>query len=303
MGPGERDHPVAAPGAARLRDRLLSLPLHLLPHHPVSRVVHRLARSRRPWLRQRLIGAFSRRFRVDRAEAEQQDPAGYPDFNSFFTRALRPGARPLPDDPAALACPADGAVSAMGRLDGGRILQAKGRDYTVTELLGGDTDRAAALNDGAFATIYLSPRDYHRVHMPWSGTLRETVHIPGRLFSVAPPTVRAIPRLFARNERVACLFDTDCGPMAVVLVGAINVASIATVWAGEITPPRGRRIVSRDHSADGIHLERGAEMGRFNMGSTVIVLLPRQTVAWDPGLDTGQPVRMGQPLGSVHRQA
>lgn len=249
-------------------------------------------------LRQGLIQWFIRRYGVDLGEAELPITGTWPHFNAFFTRALRAGARALPEQRDVLLCPADGRISQVGHLGGGSLVQAKGLAYTVDALLGGGGHWTEGFADGAFLTVYLSPRDYHRVHMPLTGTLREMVHIPGRLFSVAPHCVEGIPRLFARNERVVTLWDTAAGPMALVLVGAIFVGSIETVWAGEVTPPRARRI-SRTRYADGVTLPAGAEMGRFNMGSTVIVLLPRDVVTWDPALTMETRVRMGQTVGRL----
>lgn len=293
--PGTDRYLAGAPGIA---DYLKSLPLYPLPHHAVSRIIHRLTRSRREWIRRPLTHWFIRRFGVDMAQAREPDPDAYPDFNSFFTRALRADARPMPVAPEAVCAPADGALSALGRLDDDRLIQAKGRHYSLATLLGGDDDRAAPFRNGTFATIYLSPADYHRVHMPADGELQAMIHVPGRLFSVGRHTVRTIPGLFARNERVACLFETPRGPMAVVLVGAINVASIATVWAGEVTPPRGRTVTERRYEPATVRLARGEEMGRFNMGSTVIVVFPPETVHWDPAWSADDPVRVNQPLGT-----
>ncbi|ABI56216.1 archaetidylserine decarboxylase [Alkalilimnicola ehrlichii MLHE-1] len=254
-------------------DHLKAALLYPLPHHAISRMVHWAVRVETPWFKNLLIKAFIRVFKVDMSEALEEDPTAYPTFNAFFTRALKPEARPLPDDPDAILSPADGTISQMGPIERDTIFQAKGHSFTTAELLGGDEALAEEFRDGWFATIYLSPRDYHRVHMPMTGTLRQMIHIPGRLFSVAPFTVRTVPKLFARNERVACIFDTDRGPMAVVLVGAINVGSIETVWAGEITPPAGIRAQYSNYEADNAPtIARGHEMGRFNMGSTVITL-------------------------------
>lgn len=290
---------MASPPAAGAADRLFAALLALLPQHGVSRLVHRAARWRwRPW-KGLLIGAFRRLYGIDLTEAAQPDPGAYPDFNAFFTRALRPGARPLPASPAAVACPVDGRLSAHGHLTGDRLLQAKGVDYSLADLLGGERDLAAALAGGTFATLYLAPRDYHRVHMPVAGRLRRTLHIPGRLYGVSPRLVRAVPGLFARNERVACLFEGAGGPFAMILVGAIGVGSIETVWAGEITPPAGRRIRRWDHGEGGPELARGAELGRFNLGSTVIVAFPPGHVRWRSGLQTGAPVRLGESLGEA----
>lgn len=289
----------ADPRPASALDRVKSLSLYPLPQHGISRLVHRAARLRVPFWRRRLTRWFIARFGVDMSEAEQPDPDRYPDFNQFFTRALRPGARPLPERPDALACPADGTVSALGQASGDTLIQAKGRQFSLLELLGGDPKLARTFEDGPFLTAYLSPRDYHRVHLPLAGTLHTMLHVPGRLFSVAPFTVRAVPRLFARNERVVCLFDGAAGPMAMVLVGAICVGSIETVWHGEVTPPRSRRLMRRDYPPGQVVLPTGAEMGRFNMGSTVILLFGAGRVAWDPALAPGQRLRMGQEIGRL----
>ena len=280
--------------------RLISLLQYPLPHHLISRLVHRWSRAPRAPGRRAAMGWYVRHFGVQMNEAREPDLDPYPTFNAFFTRPLRDGARPLPEDPRHLCCPVDGAISQTGKIRRGRLFQAKGQLYDLTELLGGDERRAKPFLDGAFATLYLSPAEYHRVHMPVGGTLQEMVHVPGRLFSVSPATVRNIPRLFARNERVACIFDTQAGPMALVLVGALNVGSIETVWAGEVTPPKGKRITAIRYAADpehAIRLERGAEMGRFNLGSTVIVLCAPGRVRWAEGLEPEGKVRMGQTMG------
>ncbi|HFC54035.1 MAG TPA: phosphatidylserine decarboxylase [Gammaproteobacteria bacterium] len=281
-------------------DYLKALPQYLLPHHPLSRVVGRLVRCRIPVIKNLLINAFTRLYRIEMDLAENPDPYSYPDFNSFFTRALRPEARPLATAAEAIISPVDGQISQAGTCHDGRILQAKGRSYTLTQLLG-DSGLAARFAGGSFATIYLSPRDYHRIHMPLAGRLLEMVHVPGRLFSVSPATTRVIPGLFARNERVICLFDSDAGPMALVLVGAIFVASIETCWAGVVTPPSGRTIRRRNYRDDPAapSLERGAEMGRFNMGSTVILLFGPDRIAWQHDCREGATVRMGQQIGAL----
>ena len=230
-------------------------------------------------------------------KATQPDPLLYPSFNAFFTRELQPGARSAPADPRAIACPADGRISQAGAIREGRIFQAKGFDFSVAELLG-DEIEAQKYTNGQFATVYLSPRDYHRVHMPLAGTLRETVHVPGRLFSVAPFTVEAVPRLFARNERLVCHFDGEHGPFTVVMVGAMLVSSVETVWSGLEIPPYASTITHKDWREKHIRLERFAEMGRFNMGSTVILLLPA-SARLDSSLTPGQAVRVGQSLSSA----
>ncbi len=279
-----------------LGDRLLNIPQYLWPQRLCTRLVYRLTRIRQPWFKNAFIRGFCALFKVDRHEAETIDLTAYPHFNAFFTRALRPDARPL--SPEGWCCPVDGRVSQVGMLTGDRILQAKGHDYSLTELLGGDDKRAVELHDGAFVTLYLSPRDYHRIHIPVEGQLQSMRHIPGRLFSVSPLTTRVIPGLFARNERLVCHFTTERGPLVVVLVGAINVASIETVWAGVITPPLGTQIRDWDYHSAPITLNRGAELGRFNMGSTVIVLSGPKTLAWHPAIQPEAPVRMGQTLAT-----
>jgi phosphatidylserine decarboxylase len=291
--------PDAGPGPG-LRDRLFALLLWVLPHHLLSRVVHAVTRWDRRPVKDWLIRTFIRVFAVDMSEAAASSPGAYPTFNDFFTRALRPGARPLAPDAAAVLCPADGVVSQIGAIEGGRILQAKGRWFTLADLLAGDQQAAALFAGGTFATVYLSPRDYHRVHMPLSGTLRSMAHVPGRLFSVMPATTRTVQRLFARNERIVNLFDTPAGPMGLVLVGAIFVASMDTVWAGPVTPVHRRISHWRYGEPEApVALERGEEMGRFNMGSTVILLFPPGTVEWSPDVAPGMPVRMGQALGRM----
>jgi phosphatidylserine decarboxylase len=270
---------------------------HALPHRLLSRLANRVARSEWRPGKQFLIEQVVRRFGVDLAEAEQPDPRAYPSFNAFFTRALKAGARLADPDPQALLMPADGRISQLGRIEQGRIFQAKTQSFTAAELLGSE-QTAAPFACGSFATVYLSPRDYHRVHMPWGGMLRETLHVPGRLFTVAPWGVEAIPRLFARNERLVCHFDCDFGPMAVVMVGAMLVSGVETVWGGEEIPPFGNAIRLRDWRGKGIRLERFAEMARFNYGSTVIVLLPEGVVELE-ALPSQQAVRVGQRLGTV----
>ncbi|WP_206859291.1 archaetidylserine decarboxylase [Lysobacter changpingensis] len=270
---------------------------YVLPHRLLSSMARALAYSDNPRLKQWLIDTVTRRFGVDLAEAAQPDPTKYPTFNAFFTRALKPGARVPDADPRSLLMPADGHVSQCGPIEDGRIFQAKGQSFTAAELLGDEAD-ATPFNDGLFATVYLSPRDYHRVHMPWTGRLRETVHVPGRLFSVGTAAVANVPRLFARNERLVCHFDTDFGPMAMVMVGALLVSGVETVWSGEEIPAYGDRINRKDWRAENITLDRFAEMARFNYGSTVIVLLPRGVATLDPSLGAESPVRLGQKLAT-----
>ena len=282
-----------------MKQRLFIASQYLLPHHLLSRLIGCAAECRASWFKNRLITWFAKQYQVNMSEAQVEDPTAYQHFNDFFTRALKDGARPLDPTPGAVLCPADGAVSQLGKIEHGRIFQAKGHSFSLVELLGGDTERAAPFMGGEFATIYLSPKDYHRVHMPLAGTLREMVYVPGRLFSVNQTTAENVPELFARNERVVCLFDTERGPMAVVLVGAMIVASIETVWAGLVTPPkRTLKTVRYDEAARAaVELDKGAEMGRFKLGSTAIVLFGPDQVQWAEQLSAGSAVRMGQGLG------
>ncbi len=271
---------------------------YILPQHLLSRITGRVARLRRPaWLKNGLIRMFVRHFKVDMAEAANPDPTSYPSFNAFFTRPLREGARPVAQ--ADIVCPADGAISQLGPIEGGRIFQAKGQSFTTLELLGGDAARAALFAQGSFATIYLSPRDYHRVHMPVAGRLTATSYIPGQLFSVNQVTAQNVPRLFARNERLVCYFDTTAGPMAMILVGAMIVAGIETVWSGQVAPPTSAPVIhDYDNVPAAVELGQGDEMGRFMLGSTVILLFPGDTVEFDPAYVAGSATRLGETLAS-----
>jgi phosphatidylserine decarboxylase len=270
---------------------------YLLPHRALSNLAYFAARWRfRPWKRA-VIRLVVRRFGVNLSEAAEPDPEHYPHFNAFFTRALKPGARNAPSDEHALAMPADGMVAQAGRIEAGRIFQAKFQSFSTAELLG-DTEYAQHFSDGHFVNLYLSPRDYHRVHMPWKGRLTESLHIPGRLFSVAPWSAAQIPRLFARNERLVCRFETGFGPMVLVMVGAMLVSGVETTWAGVEIPPYARTPLRRDWRDRNLTLDRFAEMARFNYGSTVILLFPRDAVALEP-LVPEQVVRLGQIMGRV----
>lgn len=284
-----------------MKDRLFILSQYLLPHHLLSRLIGCAAECRAVWFKSRLINWFAQQYQVNMSEAQVEDLNAYAHFNDFFTRALKDGARPLDSTPGAVLCPADGAVSQLGKIEQGRVFQAKGHSFSVIELLGGDSQRANPFMGGDFATIYLSPKDYHRVHMPLTGTLREMVYVPGRLFSVNQTTAENVPELFARNERVVCLFDTERGPMAVVLVGAMIVASIETVWAGLVTPPkRELKTFKYDEAARApIVLEKGAELGRFKLGSTAIVLFGPEQVQWAEQLAANSAVQMGERLGAA----
>jgi len=263
-----------------------------LPHHLISRVVYYITRLRGPMV-DPMINYYIKKFDVDMTEAAYENTQLYATFNEFFTRPLKQEARPVDQTKNTLSCPADGTISEAGSIQQRQIFQAKGHFYTTTELLGGDTSMSALFENGRFATIYLAPKNYHRVHMPTHGLLKKMIHVPGRLFSVAPWTVGTIPGLFTGNERVACLFATEAGPIAMVLVGAINVAAIETVWAGLVTPPKGKKISDFNYSHTRKIYARGDEMGRFNMGSTVI-LLAAKNVEWLEKIRAGQAVKMGE---------
>ncbi len=273
---------------------------YVLPHRLLSSWARRLAYSTDPKISQLLITTVTEKFGVDLSEAANPDPASYPSFNAFFTRALKPGARKADPDRRALLMPADGHISQLGPIQDGRIFQAKGQSFTAAELLG-DAEDAKPFHNGLYATIYLSPRDYHRVHMPCRGTLRETVHVPGRLFSVGTDAVANVPRLFARNERLVCHFDTEFGPMVQVMVGEQLVSGVETVWSGEEIPAYGHKVTRKDWRGKNISLDKFAEMARFNYGSTVITLLPPGVAELNPQLKAESPVRLGQKLATLTR--
>jgi phosphatidylserine decarboxylase len=281
-----------------LFEKLYAALQYLLPHHLLGRLVYAFMHIRLPAVKNTQIAIVGGLAGVDWSESKYQDYADFETFNAFFTRELADGARPLDPDPESLVSPCDGRIGQCGRITTDRILQAKGHHYTIRSLLANDP-ASAEFNNGFFHTIYLSPRDYHRVHMPFGGTLQRMIHVPGRVFSVSPASVRQVPNLFARNERVISLFETTHGPMALVLVGAMMVSSMETVWAGQVTPPRGRKISRGDWSRRNITLARGAEMGRFNMGSTVILLLPPGAVSSLEDYEPGDIVLMGQKLGRL----
>ncbi len=275
------------------------------PHHALSRAIHAVTRIKLRPIKTWLIRRAIKLFKIDMSIAQHSNIERYESFNHFFTRALKPEARPIVQGKHELASPVDGLVSQLGKITQGEIFQAKNHSFDVTTLLGGSDQRAAPFSNGYFNNIYLSPRDYHRIHMPCTGTLKEMVHIPGRLFSVSPRTTRVVPGLCARNERVVALFDTEYGPMAMVLVGAIFVGSIDTVWSGNVTPRPGNLVQRWDYTLahkdnPPLTLQRGAEMGRFNMGSTVILLFGEQAVSWDTAIQPESSVQMGQLLGIAH---
>ncbi|WP_020650253.1 archaetidylserine decarboxylase [Solimonas variicoloris] len=286
-----------APTDARFTDRAFVLLQLCLPTRWLSQLVFRLTQIRNPGFKNALIRLFLRGYTIDLSEAEFSRIENYNSFNHFFTRALKPGARPMPADPQAFVSPVDGTVSQFGTIGEDRLIQAKGHAYSLYDLLPGDAD-AKAFVGGEFCTIYLAPYNYHRIHMPIDGRLAHWTYVPGRLFSVNAATARALPNLFTRNERLNARFDTPAGPVALSMVGALFVGSLETVWAGRVTPPHLRRRDSEQYAPmSPVTLARGAEMGRFNMGSTVILLAPPGGIEWKAGLAPGQPVRLGDTLG------
>ena len=280
-----------------MSESLAVLPQYLLPKKALTVFAGWVAGAKGGAFSTALIRWFVRRYKVNMAEAAAPDIASYASFNDFFTRALKDGARPLAD--ADILCPVDGAISQFGHIDGAQIFQAKGHSYSTTALVGGDATLAAQFQDGQFATLYLSPRDYHRIHMPCDGSLRRMIYVPGDLFSVNPTTARGVPGLFARNERVVCVFDSDAGPFVMTLVGATIVGSMATVWHGQVNPPRSPQICEWHYEAGQVQLKKGAEMGRFLLGSTVVMLFGKGRLAFNPQWTPARPIRMGDAMGAA----
>ncbi len=289
------ERPRGEPSPTRI-DHIAAACHRLLPTRILSKITRAVANSRRPWLKNPLNRFFVRRYGIDLTEAEDPRPESYPTFNALFTRALAADARPLADNPKAVIAPCDGTVSAVGRLDGEGILQAKGHHYSAAELLAGAAGPSHPFRNGAFITIYLSPRDYHRIHAPRDGRLLSAIHVPGRLLTVAPAAVRALPGLFLRNERLVTVWESDAGTVAVILVGAVNVGLMETAWGGPLSP-RGRGDAAPLPSNGEVALRRGDELGRFNLGSTVILLFEDGRVAWRPELAPGSALRMGMEIG------
>ncbi|WP_073463778.1 archaetidylserine decarboxylase [Rhizobacter sp. OV335] len=280
-----------------MSDRLAVLPQYLLPKQALTLLAGRIASARAGSSTTRLIRWFVKRYGVDMAEAADPDIAAYPSFNEFFTRALKPGARPIAQ--ADLICPVDGAISQFGRIERDQIFQAKGHRYSTTAMVGGDAALAKQFDDGHFATLYLSPRDYHRIHMPCDGRLRRMIHVPGALFSVNPTTARGVPGLFARNERVVCVFDGPRGPFVLALVGATIVGSMSTVWHGVVNPPRAGLLREWRYDDAPVTLKQGDEMGRFLLGSTVVMLFPAGPLAFNPAWEAGRAIRLGEAMAST----
>ena len=281
-------------------DKLFVLSQYVTPQLGVSNLAGRLADTdRSPALKNRVIKWFIGRYGVDMSEAAEPNPEAYATFNDFFTRELKPGIRPLADGEKTLVSPVDGAISQLGQVTGDRVFQAKGQSFSLSELLGGEEATTAPFTSGEFSTIYLSPKDYHRIHMPMAGTLRQMIHVPGKLFSVNPVTAENVPNLFARNERVVCIFDTDSGPMALVLVGAMIVGSVETRWAGVVVPGSKQVTSTRYEGEQAISFAKGEEMGRFRLGSTVIMVMPKGAVTWNGDQVAGKTVRMGEAFGEL----
>lgn len=284
---------------ASVSDYLKSSPFYFLPHHAISGLIFFLARIEWAPLKNLLLKIYLSLHEVNMSEAVEENPYAYRHLNAFFTRALKAGARPLDQTDNSLCCPVDGCVSQAMEIKDGRVFQAKNHDYSLLELVGGIDELAQPFHNGRFATIYLSPRDYHRIHMPMDGRLTDMVYVPGRLFSVAPHTVNTVPRLFARNERLVCRFETEFGPVIMILVGAVNVSAIDTVWAGSVTPPSKRKVIHTRYENVDISLKKGAEMGRFNLGSTVVLLLP-ESCTLDDNIAHDAPVKLGQLLAKYN---
>ena len=279
-----------------MSDRLAVLPQYLMPKMALTRMAGSIARAQGGNLTQTLIDKFVERYQVNMAEAANPDTASYKSFNEFFTRPLKAGARPLAH--ADYLCPVDGAISQFGAIEKDQIFQAKGHHYSTQALVGGDAALAAQFDNGHFATLYLSPRDYHRIHMPCDGRLLRMIHVPGELFSVNPTTARGVPGLFARNERVVCVFEGKNGPFVLTLVGATIVGSMATVWHGIVNPPRPGELRDWSYTDKNIRLKKGEEMGRFLLGSTVVMLFPAKTLQFNPDWTPTRPIRMGEAMGS-----
>lgn len=286
-------------------DKLKIANQYILPKHGVSRLVGKFAAAEMGWMTTKAIEYFIKAYGINMSEAKLENASDFKTFNDFFTRELKDGARTIKEDPAEICYPVDGKISQQGPIVNDTLIQAKGFDYSLTTLLGGDEETAAPFQGGEFSCIYLAPKDYHRIHMPMAGTLREMIYVPGDLFSVSPLTANNIPNLFSRNERVVAIFDTAVGPMAMVLVGATIVASIETTWAGTVTPPAGKDIFRWTYPAEGlnaIHLEKGEEMGRFKLGSTVICTFPQNSIEFNPQDGAETITRLGEHFATVKEQ-
>ena len=282
-----------------LKKKLFIQSQYLLPQHLLSRLAGVVTNCKTIWFKNFFIKCFINHYKVNMQEAIFEHAEDYATFNIFFTRKLKPKARPIHQDNNTIICPVDGSISQLGKINNNKIFQAKGFDFTTEELLGGQTKLAEQFHGGLFATLYLSPKDYHCIHMPFAGKLTAMTYIPGDLFSVNQTTVTNVPKLFARNERVVCLFETTFGPMAVVLVGAFFVASIHTVWAGKVTPPRGRTVVTTDYTQQNIILNKGDLLGHFELGSTVVMLLPENAATFETAFPKLTTIKMGIDMATL----
>lgn len=281
-------------------DYLKIIPQFIVPHFALTKLVYWFAQSKVPVIKNTFIRWFKNRYKVDMALAVNEDATSFESFNLFFTRALKPEVRPINKNRNSIISPVDGAVSQIGRIDGNAIIQAKGSTYTLERLLAGQKEWCNTFKDGLFSTLYLSPKDYHRIHMPCSGTLKQMTYVPGKLFSVSPLTARVIPSVFAKNERVVCYFETELGPVALILVGAMIVGGMETVWHGSVTPPHGDRINHWYYtdSDSPMNFSKGDEMGRFNIGSTVILLFGKDTIEWSKQVTCESKVIVGQEIAT-----
>lgn len=282
-----------------MQEKLHILLQHMVPQHALTRLVGTVMESKQPWLKDLLIAWFIKQFNVDMSIAAEPNPKAYPDFNSFFTRHLKAGTRPLAENPRAIISPVDGCISQFGKINADKLIQAKGHEFTLESLLTPSNGYTQDFMNGEFMTTYLAPRDYHRIHMPLAGKLKKVIYVPGKLFSVSLATSQNVPELFSRNERLVCFFDTECGPMAMIYVGAMLVASMATSWSGVVTPPRSKEIKTWDYSQQNMSLDRGQEAGYFKLGSTVILLFGPNRIQWQSGLMPGSSVNMGQEIALI----
>lgn len=280
-------------------DRFKIFLQYVLPKHLISVLAGKLADVKTPWVKNTFIKKFAKAYNIDMSNAVQPELTEYACFNDFFTRAINHDSRPIDSDSKSFCSPVDGAMSQFGKIKQGAIVQAKGHSYSALELLGGDSQHAELFEQGEFCTIYLAPKDYHRIHMPCNGKLLEMLHVPGQLFSVNPLTAQNVPKLFARNERVVCLFDTEFGKMAMVLVGATIVGSIETVWEGNITPPTRQQLRRWQYQEGDVELGKGEEMGRFKLGSTVVLLMENKDWQWDESIEIEKSLKLGQKLVTI----
>lgn len=283
-----------------LGNKIIVLPQYFIPQHLITGLVHRITRCETVWFKNFLIKQFIQLFKVDMTLAEEPKPENYAHFNAFFTRTLIATARPIQADKTKILCPVDGVISQVGEINDYAVIQAKGKSYSLHDLLTAKIF-AGTFRHGSFATLYLAPKDYHRIHMPLTGQLVNMIYVPGKLFSVDPITVRTVNAVFTKNERVINIFNTDIGYLAIIMVGALNVSSMETVWSGEITPNQQRIIRHEQYAHDEVILQQGEEMGRFNMGSTVIVLFQKDVIRWGSELSVGDPVIMGQNIADVRQ--